>query len=402
MEEYWIGCDRACAYLVGSKESSHNKAPGIGKEDKRIMKRRILQGILVVVLLSIVGTACTGKDKELQAYFQNNRVTDREAWMQDAAAKPILLIGEHHGVADNYELFLDILRELPEESIQLVMEMPPSFAYLCTEYLITGDENLLLQALQNMEGTFGFTQENLQFWRQVKTFSEEGKRIDVIGIDQEFQLKNTGLALLTIDKDAFTPVLQRIDKAGADGTVALLQELDAIVKEYDAKPANTDKDAAVQDIMVSLAQLCQNPKGDKNRDLPLYQTFVRKVDPNRRVLGLFGGDHIVKASDSGSMVSQLLANAKYREQIAVMQLFYVNSSYMDASTGQSVLLESLSEDSVIVQDALQAKEAVVAYRLPEDELFSAPDLKGLALPALYDYALVIKDAKASTRIASVR
>ena len=55
-----------------------------------------------------------------------------------------------------------------------------------------------------------------------------------------------------------------------------------------------------------------------------------------------------------------------------------------------------------MQDALQAKEAVVAYRLPEDELFSAPDLKGLALPALYDYALVIKDAKASTRIASVR
>lgn len=224
----------------------------------------------------------------------------------------------------------------------------------------------------------------------------------MIGIDQEFQLKNTGLVLLTIDKDAFTRVLQRIDEAGADGTDALLQELDAIVKEYDAKPINTYKDAAVQDIMVSLAQLCQNPKGDKNRDLPLYQTFVRKVDPNRRVLGLFGGDHIVKASDSGSMVSQLLANAKYREQIAVMQLFYVNSSYMEASTGQSVLLESLSEDSVIVQDALQAKEAVVAYRLPEDELFSTPDLKRLALPALYDYAFVIKDAKASTRIESVR
>ncbi len=34
--------------------------------------------------------------------------------------------------------------------------------------------------------------------------------------------------------------------------------------------------------------------GDKERDVPLYQTFVRRVKPDVRTLGIFGGQHTTK------------------------------------------------------------------------------------------------------------
>ncbi len=144
------------------------------------------------------------------------------AFTEEVSAKNILIIGVHHGVADNYSLYLDILRHFHEDHIQLVLEMSPSFAFLCGEYLLTGNETLLQNAISHLAGTFGYSKEHVAFWQQVRQLARQGKQIDVIGVDQEFQLKNAALALLTIDQERFAPVLQRINTAGHKAQMRLM------------------------------------------------------------------------------------------------------------------------------------------------------------------------------------
>ena len=80
----------------------------------------------------------------------------------------------------------------------------------------------------------------------------------------------------------------------------------------------------------------------------------------------------------------------------VAQLFYVDASYMDTRSGQALPLQGLTKDSVIVQHAQRQKENVAIYRLPASPLFEGPDVRGLSLPDLYDYAFVISGAQATT------
>lgn len=362
------------------------------------MKRSALLLLAVLMLISACKVTEDPANTYFEAYFEENLLPNVHAWIEDMSEKPILLIGEHHGISDNYDLYYEILSALPDQRIQLVLESPPSFAYLCNEYLKTDDESLLLNAIGHLEGTFGFAQEHYEFWKKMKELTNDGKHIEVIGVDQEFQLKNLAVALLHIDKERFTPILQRIEEAGKKGGEELLQELTTIVKEYEELPSEDKGDQAVVDIMQSLGQLVENPMGDKSRDLPLYQTFVRKVDPDIRTLGIFGGDHIMKTAESESMGSRILTEASFQERVVTAQLFYIDASYMHPKSGQATPLQGLSRDSVIVQHALKQPSDLAIYRLPKDPLFENEDLKGLSLPSLYDYALTLKDAQATQRL----
>ena len=360
-----------------------------------MMKRflRIFLSVFIMLSISTAGLAAT--EENFLAYFEENALPNLQALTEEVSAKSILIIGEHHGVADNYSLYLDILRHFHEDHIQLVLEMSPSFAFLCGEYLLTGHETLLQNAISHLAGTFGYSKEHVAFWQQVRQLARQGKQIDVIGVDQEFQLKNAALALLTIDQEWFAPVLQRINTAGTQGTDALMKELAAIVQEHEGLPIESKKDQEVQDIMLSLGQLLENPMGDKERDVPLYQTFVRKVKPDVRTLGIFGGQHITKTSQAPTLVSQLMQDDPFREQVAVAQLLYVDASFMDARSGQALPLQGLTRDSVIVQHAQRQKEGVAIYRLPASPLFEGPDVRGLSLPDLYDFAFLMEKAKAT-------
>ena len=364
-----------------------------------MMKRFLCLLLSVFIMLSMATAGLAVTEEDFHAYFEVNALPSLLAFTEELSAKNILIMGEHHGVADNYSLYLDILRHFPEDHIQLVLEMSPSFAFLCGEYLQTGNETLLKNAIGHLAGTFGYSKEHFAFWQQVRQLAQQGKRIDAIGVDQEFQLKNAALALLTIDQERFEPVLQRINTAGAQGTDALVKELATIVQEHEGLPIESKKDQAVQDIMLSLGQLLKNPMGDKERDVPLYQTFVRRVKPDVRTLGIFGGQHTTKTAQAPTLVSQLMQDDPFRGQVAVAQLFYVDASYMDARSGQALPLQGLTKDSVIVQHAQRQREKVAIYRLPASPLFEGPDVQGLALPDLYDFAFLMENAKATRFLA---
>lgn len=364
-----------------------------------MMKRFLclLLSMLIMQSMSAVGLAASEED--FLAYFEENVLPSLQAFTKEISEKNILIMGEHHGVADNSSLYLDILRHFPEDHIQLVLEMPPSFAFLCGEYLQRGNETLFQKAISHLAGTFGYSKEHVAFWQQVRQLAQQGKQIDVIGVDQEFQLKNAALALLTIDQERFAPVLQRINTAGTQGTDALMKELAAIVKEHEGLPIESKKDQAVQDIMLSLGQLLENPMGDKERDVPLYQTFARRVKPDVLTLGIFGGQHTTKTAQAPTLVSQLMQDDPFRGQVAVAQLFYVDASFMDARSGQALPLQGLTKESVIVQHAQRQQRKVTIYRLPASPLFEGPDVQGLALPDLYDFAFLMENAKATRLLA---
>lgn len=357
------------------------------------MIKRAAAGLLILaLLLSGCGTV---DEKGHHAYFDANALPGLEALAADTREKNILLIGEHHGIADNYDLYLRLLRGFPEARIQLVFEMPPSFAFLCNEYLRTGDSQPLIRGIENLAGTFSSAREHLAFWQEVRRIAgEEGKSVAVIGVDQEFQLENTALALSRIDEGRFTPLLARIGQGGEKGEEAAA--VAALVEAAGGRSIENEEDQAVFDIMESLRQRLDNPRGDKARDLPLYETFARRVDPAVRALGVFGSMHIQKAADPAVMASLLLEDPRFKEQVRVARLFYVDAEYCNPATGSPLALSELPESAVIVKNARRRGGKLAIYRLPDDPLFAGRQPEGHPSPALYDYALLLFDAGAAT------
>lgn len=353
---------------------------------------KIMAVTLMVISFVMPGHAAD-VTSQFDTYFTANAIAGVEGFHQEIKDKHILLVGEHHGIADNYNLYLALLHTFTQSHVQLVLELPPSSAYLLGEYVRSGDTALLLQSISLLQGTFGYSQEHIDFWQQVRQMHLNGRTFEVVGVDQEFQLKSMAFALLQLDEQTYTPVLAQINEAGKQGVTALMEALASMVKVHEGMEIKDKKDQAIYDIMISVEQLLDNPTGDKNRDFPLYQTFKRKVNPDFPALGVFGGAHIARATDGTSMVSMLLKEPSLVDHITTAQLFYMNSSYRVATSGMVNSLSSFTDDSIIVQHARKQSSDLCIYRLPHDALFEKEDL---SLPAMYDYVMLLFNAKATT------
>lgn len=357
-------------------------------------------GIWVLILSLLLLWSCKTDTlvADFEQYFSGNQLEDSAELIESVKAPPLLILGEHHGVADNYEFYQQLIAQWSEQPIQLVLEMSPSFAYLAQSYLDTGDEALLHQAIEHLTGTLVYSEEFVEFWKGLKSQVDAGKTLRVIGVDQEFQLKNMALALMKIDPERFEPELARINRAAQSGDGALIEALKTMVKEQTALASDDPLEPTVQAIMQSVLELTENPQGDQVRDQALAESFKRQVDPDTSLLGIFGGDHVTKSGTEPSMVQRLLKEPELKERLSVAQLFYIDSEYMASATGDVQTITGLSKDSIMIQVTQAQTQRPVIYRLPESELFTRTDVQGMVLPELYDYAVIFFDAQAMRAI----
>lgn len=358
------------------------------------MKKSFLACLLILLMLcGFMPVHAQLAIDQAHAYLDRNALSGIQELVSATEEKGILLIGEHHGVARNYKLYLHLLRHFQEERIQLVMEIPPSNAYLFNEYLKTGDESLMSACILNLRGSFAHTQENLDFWRSVKELTGNGKSFEVIGVDQEFQLKNAALALGRLDPARYQEALDRILEASGKSTTLLIQELQALIDAHQGMAADDIKSKTIRAIINSLEQMLDDPRGENCRDCPMHQMFADQVDPNILSLGIFGGVHVPRQAASPTLASLLLQDSRYKDRLAVAQIFYNNSCYLHPRSGEILVLDTLACDAVMVENAKRKDKGTVIYRLTHCEHFDAHEAAGLPLPLLYDYAIMMVDAK---------
>lgn len=135
----------------------------------------------------------------------------------------LLLTGESHGIAFNYDMELAMLAFLIEQNWLdfYVPELPFSFCYFLNQYLESGDEALLDRLFAPLEGTFTWTQEAKMHWQEVRSLYQSlpvQKRFQVVGIEIEHQARNAQWMMQDLLPDAAPP-------AFLQESVSLLNEL---------------------------------------------------------------------------------------------------------------------------------------------------------------------------------
>lgn len=162
---------------------------------------------LIALILSLfILTGCEAtiltKDEYLSKNSKIINLTDREDYKglemldENIKNKDIILTGESHGINLDDELRIKLLRYL-KENINIkyyLMETSYSNAYFMNKYLKTGDEEILKEIYKNSYGTYSYNKDEYNFIKYIyeynKTLDEKDK-IEIIGIDIEFQMKNT-------------------------------------------------------------------------------------------------------------------------------------------------------------------------------------------------------------------
>lgn len=174
--------------------------------------RCLFLGLLLCVLF---GGACRGDHtKRLQAYLRRNSAAVRSA--PDGTLRipsgildegidryKVILTGERHGMAANYQLRRAFLSYLPQAANvrYLLLELGPSQAGTLNRYLETGDTALLDEMYSYCRGTYEWTQESYAFWENVYAFNSAlpaSKRLVCVGIDIEHQAKHALAHLKTL------------------------------------------------------------------------------------------------------------------------------------------------------------------------------------------------------------
>lgn len=112
----------------------------------------------------------------------------------------VFMTGEAHGSADSIGLASMLARYFAENSrpTTLLWEIGFSAGYYLDEYITGGDPGLLDEILNSSAGTYVFTQEWRNFYREIRAFNEKrapADRIRLLGIDIEHQY-GRGLALM--------------------------------------------------------------------------------------------------------------------------------------------------------------------------------------------------------------
>ena len=109
--------------------------------------------------------------------------------------KEIFFTGEHHGVKANSELNMKFIKYLKEKTDfkYYLCESSYSKAYFINKYLETGDINFLESVYKPLKGTFGWTKDSYNHWKDLYEYNQTlpiEKRIQVVGVDIEHQIAN--------------------------------------------------------------------------------------------------------------------------------------------------------------------------------------------------------------------
>lgn len=115
----------------------------------------------------------------------------------------IFWLGESHGTSDSYKLSICYLQFLCNQvAIQYcLLEDTYENECLYNKYLETGDDSLLATAMNDSKGTFGYTKENYEYYRNIRKLNlsrPKAKQIKFISIDIEHQWKKSHHSLIEI------------------------------------------------------------------------------------------------------------------------------------------------------------------------------------------------------------
>ncbi|QOR34911.1 hypothetical protein IMX26_15835 [Clostridium sp. 'deep sea'] len=171
--------------------------------------------ILILLIFFSILSACSfkfhsQKEQELhEGYLKDNHtainldddsLSSLAILTEDAKDNDVILAGEMHAIANNFEIRLALLKYLHKNTgvRYLLCESGYASAQLLNEYIQTGDIKILNFVYEDLEKTAAYNKEGYMFWQQLYEYNKglsQNQKIIAVGIDIEHQ-KNTAIAYL--------------------------------------------------------------------------------------------------------------------------------------------------------------------------------------------------------------
>ncbi len=171
-----------------------------------------MKKFISLFLFALVLSACSSVEKaeyldknssELNASYNSK---DYNKFISDLNKNEVFLAGEMHGIKENYTLRLNLLMYLNENAgvKYYLAEMGYSSSFYLNKYLSTGDEKYLFLVTNSIVGSYDYSVEDVQFWRNLYRYNillPKKNRIRIVGLDLEHQFWLSILHLEDILKD---------------------------------------------------------------------------------------------------------------------------------------------------------------------------------------------------------
>ncbi|MGM0438178.1 MAG: hypothetical protein ACQEQD_07885 [Bacillota bacterium] len=150
------------------------------------------------------------KDNSQKLYFAGSQLKGLDLLSDSISGKKLFITAESHGVEINQKLEFEFLKYFKEKADinYYLQETSFSASMLLNKYLKTGNEDILKQVFNPLEGTFAWTKEKYNLWKNLYRFNQslpKKQRIIVLGFDIEHQLENAFWYLNTIIPEKEAP-----------------------------------------------------------------------------------------------------------------------------------------------------------------------------------------------------
>ena len=307
--------------------------------------------ILILSVACITGnrplTVSTSKAQQyLAEQSQSLDITDNADYSSFAQLTPVLgdydvfFTGESHGLAYNHDLEVKILKYLYYNAGVRVFLIESGYASaaIYNTYVQGGSEGLLTEVFNELKGTFSWTKEQYDRWKNLRSWNlslPESERITVIGIDIDHQVR-TALSFLgdLLPSDSLPVELAelndflRIDLT-ADEIKALCVRTQEQLQQQHASYTAFFGDALFEFSLVvdNIVACYEAYAGNFNeiREAQIYHNFklLQNRDPETKYYGQWGAWHIAQSSSEG--VTPLVGRMVQDEsKVLPIHLFYAD------------------------------------------------------------------------------
>ncbi|HBP62820.1 MAG TPA: hypothetical protein DD730_00775 [Desulfosporosinus sp.] len=361
---------------------------------------------------------------DISNYGYNNRFSILDS---DIDKNNIILAGETHAVAKNYELELTLLKHLNQKNKirYLLAEMGYSDSCYINEYLETGDEAKLKLFYNTFEGTAVWSKESYDFWIELRKYNltiPEDQRIQVVGIDIEFNAIAALDYLTTIWPSTAPPkeIKLAIEKYTSSYNLKSQDTITAIKNLQSDMVANPDiyntylgskyfDVSIVIDNVVNFinASASNGANSEDIRELSMYSNLKRVYShlPIGKYFGQFGMEHVFQRTCSSYMGDKTRfamylnsSDSPVKGKVLSIAYGYENCTFMNSRQNNN---ESVAESPIKDIDLLNkySKSDTTIFKLNGDNSpFSritafVKGSSGGSTTDYFQYIILIKNSK---------
>lgn len=264
----------------------------------------------LIIIISIILSGCGDK---LTPWLEGKGVTLEEQWLislEDFEAHDLFLVGESHGVSENYSLMYDLTVWFHKQGVRYhLAEYGYSHGQLVNRYLETGDRGILDELFDDLEGTAAWSKETYQFYERIYQYNQglpREQRIIMVAIDIEHQPQTAVNYLRRLAREAGPapsslagPELLARPPQGDVRllTKALLEDLEINERQYRLWLGREffSFQLTVKNIQHSLASNADDRKDfDRIREEAIYSNFLAVANhlPQGKFFGQWGMEHV--------------------------------------------------------------------------------------------------------------